>query len=87
MAIIIQENYNKKVFETIIVGMLILAGAAFLIYYLFFLPAPIAKDFTRPDRYKDISLFTQANLDIESVMHSPTSVSYTHLTLPTKRIV
>ncbi len=72
MAIIIQENYDKKVLETLIISILIVVGAAFLIYYLFFLPAPIAEDLVRPDGYKNISLFAQANLDIELVMHSPT---------------
>jgi len=72
MAIIIQENYDKKIVETLIIGILILVGAAFLIYYLFFLPVPIAEDLARPDGYKNISFFAQADLDIESVMHSPT---------------
>ena len=71
MAIIIQENPNKNAFVSLIIGLAVLAGGAFLTYYLFFSPAPIAEDFARPDGYESASLFAQANLDVESVLHSP----------------
>ncbi len=71
MAIIIQENPNKKALISLIVGIVVLAGGAFLTYYLFFSPAPLAEDFVRPDGYERASLFAQANLEVESVINSP----------------
>ncbi len=71
MAIIIQENPNKNALISLVIGLAILTGGAFLTYYLFFSPAPRVEDFLRPDGYKSASLFAQANLDVESILHSP----------------
>jgi len=72
MAIIIQENQNKGVLVSLVIGVLVLAGGAFLTYYLFFSPTPLAEDFAKPDSYEDVSLFAKANLDTDSVLNSPT---------------
>jgi len=72
MAIIIQENQNKGALVSLVIGILVLAGGAFLIYYLFFSPTPLMEDFAKPDGYERVSLFAKANLDTDSVLNSPT---------------
>jgi len=71
MAIIIQENQNKGALVSLVIGILVLAGGAFFIYYLFFSPTPLVEDFAKPDGYESVSLFAEANLNTESVLNSP----------------
>ena len=71
MAIIIQENQNKGALVSLVIGIIVLLGGAFLVYYIFFSPTPLVEDFDKPDGYEDVSLFAEANLDTESVLRSP----------------
>ena len=70
MAIIIQENPNKDLLTSFVIGVLVLIGGTFLAYYLFFSSVPAAEDPVRPDGYQDVSLFAQASLDIDSILNS-----------------
>jgi len=71
MAIIIQENPNKNLLISFVIGVIVLITGIFLAYYLFFSSVPDVNNPVRPDGYQDVSLFAQANLDIDSILNSP----------------
>ena len=54
----------------LIIGSVILIGAAGLTYYLFFSPVPLV-DTVSSSRYENVSIFSEARLDIEAVTDSP----------------
>lgn len=71
MAIIIREEKKKSAVVPIIAGLLILAGASALTYYLFFSPVPFVDLVGKSARYESVSKFSKVNLDIDSVTNSP----------------
>jgi hypothetical protein len=76
MAIIIQENGNNRRMIPLTIGIAILIVVAFLMYQFFFSPVPEA-EVIETEGYYSATIFSQATLDIESIINSPvwTSIS------------
>ena len=63
-----------------------IAGASDIGFHLAKLLSFEAQDITLIDADKELLNYADNNLDLRAVKGDPSAVSYTHLTLPTKRI-